>query len=299
MKFRKGGTVFVLMLLVAVASAWMFDTNVRYGNVTIKGNLRAGNAGIVGFTAAADPAQTALDGGMSRCGVATICAGNGTSANAGAIFKASQFFANSSGSGLNSGLMVNHSGSNALVGFNSTANAADNRLWDFGNTGTVFSGRALNDAQSVTPHWIDVSRSGAAITSIVFGAGGNSQTLFTTTDQVVGRATTDTLTNKTLTSPTFTTGISQGSGHKHQRFGATCTTAATPFASCTTTYSWTSAFADANYTPVCVGVLVVNNVGSLHIDSFNSSGVTVRVQSLNNAGAAISFTTVNCIADHD
>jgi hypothetical protein len=153
-------------------------------------------------------------------------------------------------------------------------------------------------------------------------------------DQPVGRDTTDTLTNKTLTSPivtnpsttgtdsgaetlsnktlasptintptvtspTLNTGVSQGSGFKHQRFGATCTTGAGAYAACATTYSWTVAFADTNYTPICVGVSNVNNSAELHISSFTASGVTIQVQSNNSAGAAVSFGGVNCIAVHD
>jgi hypothetical protein len=40
-------------------------------------------------------------------------------------------------------------------------------------------------------------------------------------------------------------------GYKHKRFGASCATGAVAGNSCTTTYSWVTAYRDANYTPVC------------------------------------------------
>jgi len=87
--------------------------------------------------------------------------------------------------------------------------------------------------------------------------------------------------------------IAQGSGLKHQRFGATCTTTT----SCTTTYTWTTPFTDANYTPVCWGVnptgfpiLILNAVQI-------AAGITVNVESA--TGANSGFAGVYCEAMHD
>jgi hypothetical protein len=87
-----------------------------------------------------------------------------------------------------------------------------------------------------------------------------------------------------------------GSGYKHKRFGATTATAATIGSTQTTTFSWTTAFADANYTPVCIGVGPTQG-GILSINSFNASGVTVIVFATTNAAA--SFSGVDCVAVHD
>jgi hypothetical protein len=93
-----------------------------------------------------------------------------------------------------------------------------------------------------------------------------------------------------------TKSVVSGGGHKHQRFGASCTTAASVGQTCTTTYSWASPFADGSYTPICTGV---SGGGSpaLTIDSFNASGVTVRILAV--TANASTFSAVYCMADHD
>jgi hypothetical protein len=116
-------------------------------------------------------------------------------------------------------------------------------------------------------------------------------------DTAVGKATTDTLTNKTLTSPTFNTGVTQGSGLKHQRFGSTCTTAAAAGNGCGTVYTWASGFADTSYTVVCQGEGNVGNTAALFISSRTATQVTVTTVTF--TASAVSFSTVDCIAVHD
>lgn len=116
-------------------------------------------------------------------------------------------------------------------------------------------------------------------------------------DPVVGQASTDTLTNKTLTSPIVTTGVSQGSGLKHQRFGASCTTGAVAGNTCTSAYSWTTTFADANYTVSCIGVSATGTNSIMTVSAKSASQVTVTLQTPNNNAA--SFGEVDCIAFHD
>jgi hypothetical protein len=123
---------------------------------------------------------------------------------------------------------------------------------------------------------------------------------------LVGDATTQTLTNKTLTSPSITTptvtsptintGVSQGSGFKHQRFGATCTTPASAGQTCFTTFNWATPFADANYTPVCVGVGPSNGTASFNIQNWTSTGIQIILTS---TGLANTFGGVDCVAFHD
>ncbi len=108
---------------------------------------------------------------------------------------------------------------------------------------------------------------------------------------------TETLTNKTLTSPIVSTGISQGSGLKHQRFGTSCTTGATAGNTCTTAYSWTSAFADANYTAVCFGEAASGTNAIISINAKSASQLTVVLQTP--ANIAASYGTMDCIAMHD
>lgn len=108
--------------------------------------------------------------------------------------------------------------------------------------------------------------------------------------------TTAILTGKTLVSPTINTGVSQGSGHKHQRFGGLCTTGAVAGNNCTTAVTWTNAFADANYTVSCTG-LTSSNVPNLELESIAGAGFTIRIFAV--TAAAATYATVDCIADHD
>lgn len=93
----------------------------------------------------------------------------------------------------------------------------------------------------------------------------------------------------------MTTG--QNSAQKTQRFGASCTTAASAAATCTSTFSWTTAFADANYTPVCWGEGPAGSpIISLNATQVAAS-VTVQVQAA--TAVASSFAGVYCHAVHD
>jgi hypothetical protein len=105
------------------------------------------------------------------------------------------------------------------------------------------------------------------------------------------------ITSPAMTSPTVNTGVSQGSGMKHQRFGATNATTATAGATSLTTYTWTNAFADANYTVVCTGHTQSSTPGGVSVESVTASNFAVRVTAI--TAAASSFATVDCIAMHD
>lgn len=101
----------------------------------------------------------------------------------------------------------------------------------------------------------------------------------------------------TLTSVAVNTGIPQGSGLKHQRFGGLCSTAAAAGATCITALTWTSAFADANYTVTCSGHTQSNTAAGPTIESVTAAGFTVRITAI--TAAAATFSTVDCIAIHD
>lgn len=114
---------------------------------------------------------------------------------------------------------------------------------------------------------------------------------------LVNRTAVETLSNKTLQSPEVSTGISQGSGLKHQRFGATCATAATAGATCTTIFSWTGGFADANYSVSCTGLAPTGTpAGDISLLPATVS-ITFRVTAI--TATPSSYGAVHCIAIHD
>lgn len=109
---------------------------------------------------------------------------------------------------------------------------------------------------------------------------------------------TPSISSPTITSPVINTGIGQGSGHKHQRFGTTCTTGATGGNTCTTAYTWNVAFGDALYT---LNITCENGVQNpaLIFETKTNAGFTARVFQIATAGAGSSCGTVDAIADHD
>lgn len=124
------------------------------------------------------------------------------------------------------------------------------------------------------------------------------------TDTVVTLGGTQTLAGpKTLTSPvinqpTIGTGITASSGLQFARFGPTCSTPTTQFSTCTTTYTWPVAFADTNYTAVCVGVGEVTGPSGLMIEVLTTTTFNARLFNLS-SGVASSYTAVHCVGAHD
>jgi hypothetical protein len=169
-----------------------------------------------------------------------------------------------------------------------------------GNNGTLF----LNSPSGI--RWTGAT-SGNTVVQAAAVAGAGVLTLpATVTDTLVARTSTDTLTNKTLTSPaitnpTFNGGVSQGSGFKHQRFGPSCITAAAIGAACNSTYTWSAAFADANYSVVCTGDNRANTASGIPVvinaNSVGPSSFLLSIAAF--SAAAAQFPAVDCVAFHD
>ena len=102
-----------------------------------------------------------------------------------------------------------------------------------------------------------------------------------------------------LTSLTVSTSVgNDGGGLKHIRGVAGCATAAAVGAACTTVVTWSTAFADANYTARCNGRLITSGVPV-------NGGLTAQVaasvtfQTVATTAVAAQFTNIDCIALHD
>jgi hypothetical protein len=94
------------------------------------------------------------------------------------------------------------------------------------------------------------------------------------------------------------TGVSNNAaGFKHKR-QAGCTTGGTAGNTCTNTVTWTTAFPDTNYTPVCtlLGTATLGHLGAIAADVIAAG--SVKVETVTDTNAAITG-TVQCIAVHD
>ncbi|MFQ5926718.1 MAG: hypothetical protein ACE5MH_04710 [Terriglobia bacterium] len=102
----------------------------------------------------------------------------------------------------------------------------------------------------------------------------------------------------TFTTMTVNTGVgNNGGGFKHAR---TSTGSVAAGSSAAVSVTWTTAFADASYTPVCSVQEATAGTASLrvhHIESILAANITVRV--VNDDGAAAKTGTLLCQAVHD
>lgn len=92
--------------------------------------------------------------------------------------------------------------------------------------------------------------------------------------------------------------LSAGSGYQAIRTVAGCATAASLAAVCTTTVTWTTAFADANYTPHCDGLVIAAGV-PLNGGITAKLAASVTFQTVSATAAAAQFTNIVCSAFHD
>jgi hypothetical protein len=95
--------------------------------------------------------------------------------------------------------------------------------------------------------------------------------------------------------------VNDGSGMKHRRV-TSCTTASSNGSTCDVTVTWTTPFADTNYTPSCsLSAKTSAPVGrpTLVIQAKTAASLTVRITSLTNSQAGGSGAEIACIAIHD
>lgn len=92
-----------------------------------------------------------------------------------------------------------------------------------------------------------------------------------------------------------------GAGGIQAKRVAGCATGAVVGNTCDTTITWTTAFADANYTVTCTGDGLTSGIPSLLGADIAGAraAASVTVRTINNSAAAAQFTTIDCIAIHD
>lgn len=182
---------------------------------------------------------------------------------------------------------TNNASTNAIHRFTPFANDANAELFGTNAAANSTVWRINNDGSATF----------GAVTAPTIGPSAAQQHTLpaVASDTVAVLAATQTLTNKTLASPIINIGISQGSGFKHQRI-ASCTTGAAAGSTCTTTLTWTLAFADANYTAVCT---IDNPTGVPYVLGTQSKVGASIVISIANLTAVAASGTLNCEGLHD
>jgi hypothetical protein len=198
---------------------------VDWRNVANTGNIQLCKSGVASGNIPADSLDltafgavegkifqlgSAGDTGLSRESAGVIDVGNGTQGDTSGKVKANQVQGLASSGGSSAALLANGTGG-AAIAWNVSTNGADAKVWDFLESGNLLCLRAVNDLNNAANNSFCVTRSGISITGITFNINGNTQTLFSSTDTIVGRATTDTLSNKTLNSPAIN-GTPTGTG---------------------------------------------------------------------------------------
>lgn len=147
----------------------------------------------------------------------------------------------------------------------------------------------VSDGGGSTPtYW--VSNTANAGTNVPFGSGGTLNYAFKSNLYLDGTS-------------AFSGGIKVGTigtkitAAQHVRVSG-CATTASVGAVCTSTVTWGTTFADANYTAVCSGDLVTSGVpqdGGLSA----KVGASVTYRTVAATAAAAQFTTIDCVAFHD
>lgn len=100
------------------------------------------------------------------------------------------------------------------------------------------------------------------------------------------------------TTQAFVTQGSNGAGALQAGTVAGCATAASLNATCDVTVTWTTAWPDTNYKPVCTGLGVTSGVPApMAMITLANASVTFRTVSL--TAAAAQFTSVYCLSQHN
>ena len=89
-----------------------------------------------------------------------------------------------------------------------------------------------------------------------------------------------------------------GAGHIQAKRASGCATAASLAATCPTVVTWTTSFADTNYTASCTGDVITSGV-PLNGGLTAKTNGSVTFQTVSATAAAAQYTTIDCTAVHD
>lgn len=92
--------------------------------------------------------------------------------------------------------------------------------------------------------------------------------------------------------------FNNGGGFKHKRGTAGCTTGSVAGNTCTTTVTWTTPFADANYTAECTGNAIGTGTPAM-AGIASKSAASVQAVTITVTPTASGFANIECIAVHD
>lgn len=152
------------------------------------------------------------------------------------------------------------------------------------------------DNAASSADWLCAKSTGVSIPTVGLSIGGGSNL---TTSNQTGTGSIVLANAPTITSPTIASGINgDGSGLKAKRGAAGCATAAPAGSACTTTVTWTTPFADANYTAMCGGRGITSGV-PVYGGITAQLAASVTFQTVSGTAAAAQFTNIDCTAVHD
>lgn len=298
---QQAGTAFVLADPNGV-SHFFISSGAPYTNTFINGN----GSGVVFLGSAAKTSVADTTGNIVTSGNLTLQTTSGTlpavvaNDTAGGIL-----FTNNAGKTLQFGnggtLFLGSSGSRgqAIGFFGATSGDATLVLAATGSSNVITLPNVTDTLACVT---CSQTLTGKTITNLgITGGATNALLRFNSSAQIINGNTTDDGTNFSTNTVKLQvqSGVTQGSGFKHQRGTAGCVTGAVIGNTCQTVITWTSAFADANYTVVgCMGNGVTS--GFPVINAFGSKlAASISVQTATVTAAASQFTTIECTAVHD
>lgn len=190
-------------------------------------------------------------------------------------------------------------GSTALAGLLTATNAGATSLKGLsgaaGSATDISVGRSASEARIGVSAGANNYASGSAAGDIILGTLGTK--LWIDTNSGSGTP------SLTIAAANGVVGINNGvaadgSGLKHQSV-AGCATAAAIGATCTSTLTWTTTFANASYQAVCSCNAVTSGLPIIRSYTNSGDGISITLTTMAMTAAAAQCTVITCMAAHD